>query len=255
MSITLRNVKGAPLTFAEMDANWTELLNSVSTVESSVTDHLEDSDSAHAASAISFAGGVYPDVQTAVESISVALGTEIDTHRNDETEAHFASAIGFLPPAGMTAENVQVAIEDLFANITYGTWTPTLLGTSSDPTITTNLAAGSWLKIGKRVFFTGRLWTATVSGGSGSALIGGLPYEVANDAGRGVVTFGFVRNFTSATSPLAGWMNLGAGAKNAFLLYRKASADARDALSTALTVAEWLGTSDVAFSGHYEAAS
>jgi hypothetical protein len=57
-----------------------------------------------------------------------------------------------------------------------GTWTPTLLGASSNPTVGYVLQTGHYTKIGNTVNLYCRLQTNSRSGGSGTALIGGLPF-------------------------------------------------------------------------------
>ena len=61
-----------------------------------------------------------------------------------------------------------------------GTWEPTIIGTSSSPTVTYQADnGGSYTKIGRVVYYTGCVrWTA-FSGGSGTARIGNLPFTSA----------------------------------------------------------------------------
>jgi hypothetical protein len=62
-----------------------------------------------------------------------------------------------------------------------GTWTPTYLGRTSNPTVSySGSTAGNYVKIGSLVYCRGTLRTSTVSGGSGDVLIGGLPFTVIN---------------------------------------------------------------------------
>ena len=57
-----------------------------------------------------------------------------------------------------------------------GTWTPTLLGASSNPTVGYVVQTGHYTKTGNAVNLYCRLQTNSRSGGSGTALIGGLPF-------------------------------------------------------------------------------
>jgi len=57
-----------------------------------------------------------------------------------------------------------------------GVITPVLLGTTSDPVVTYNFANGYYVRIGQVVVFSVSISTSTISGGSGSVRIGGLPY-------------------------------------------------------------------------------
>ena len=57
-----------------------------------------------------------------------------------------------------------------------GTWTPTLLGASSNPTVGYVVQTGHYTKTGNAVNLYCRLQTNSRSGGSGTALIGGMPF-------------------------------------------------------------------------------
>jgi hypothetical protein len=67
-----------------------------------------------------------------------------------------------------------------------GSWTPTVGGDGGDPTTTYNAQSGRYVKIGKLVYVWCRITVNTISGGSGSAVIRGLPFTSENvDAQRG----------------------------------------------------------------------
>jgi hypothetical protein len=87
-----------------------------------------------------------------------------------------------------------------------GTWTPTLGGTGSDPTVSYDHQIGWYVKIGNIVHFGARLqWnTSGSSGGSGDATIKTLPFASGGDAnlftGVGFVKLnfhGFDGNFSA----------------------------------------------------------
>jgi hypothetical protein len=81
-----------------------------------------------------------------------------------------------------------------------GSWTPTLLGSSSNPSVTyAGARSGQFLRIGNLVHVWGNLEWTSASGGSGNTLIGGLPFSVMFDA---AVALGS-RQF--ATTGWAGW--------------------------------------------------
>ena len=61
-----------------------------------------------------------------------------------------------------------------------GTWTPTLGGTSSNPTASYYQQRGYYTKIGNLVHFECFVQTSSTSGGSGNLTIQGLPFTVAN---------------------------------------------------------------------------
>ena len=61
-----------------------------------------------------------------------------------------------------------------------GTWTPVFQGTGSNPTVSYNIQVGRYVKVGTVITVSCRLQTASTSGGSGSLLIGGLPFAAQN---------------------------------------------------------------------------
>lgn len=71
--------------------------------------------------------------------------------------------------AGMTSE--------ILSDYETGTWTPTLLGSISNPTVTYTYQNGWYTKIGNIVYINLILTTSAASGGSGDLRIGGLPFS------------------------------------------------------------------------------
>jgi hypothetical protein len=101
-----------------------------------------------------------------------------------------------------------------------GTWEPTLQGSSGNPTVTYNGdTGGSYTKIGRMVYLTGCVrWSSAPNGGSGTAMIGGLPFTNAprtnGDNADGISSARAVLwNGTSSRTPTA----LGMKASNANL--------------------------------------
>ena len=71
-----------------------------------------------------------------------------------------------------------------------GSWTPVLGGASSDPTVSyTGNNAGAYTKVGNVVHVVGRVNTTSVSGGSGTALIRGLPFATSGARNAGAVGY------------------------------------------------------------------
>lgn len=60
-----------------------------------------------------------------------------------------------------------------------GTFTPTVLGSSSAGTANYTVQVGRYTKVGNRVFISGRIVYNTLTG-TGNMLVGGLPFTVAN---------------------------------------------------------------------------
>lgn len=63
-----------------------------------------------------------------------------------------------------------------YPTIATGTWTPTLLGSTSNPTNTYTVQVGSYVKIGVLVIVSFHVRISNTSGGSGNIRIGGLPF-------------------------------------------------------------------------------
>ncbi len=57
-----------------------------------------------------------------------------------------------------------------------GTWTPTIIGSTTNPTNTYTLQVGSYVKVGKLLLASFQVSISNTSGGSGNIRIGGLPF-------------------------------------------------------------------------------
>jgi hypothetical protein len=90
-----------------------------------------------------------------------------------------------------------------------GTFTPNYGGSGSNPTVTYNRRNGRYVKIGQFVQVTIEIQTDSVSGGSGSLQVTGLPFTSLDDryTGNGVV--GYADSFTSQ-APRAGYVAINA---------------------------------------------
>ena len=97
-----------------------------------------------------------------------------------------------------------------------GTWTPTYLGTTGNPTITYTVQLGVYTKIGNTVHCQGRLQTSAASGGSGAVQVGNFPFECKTGNDRGVLNIGYSNDWVTQ-APETGHMENGGNA--AFLRY------------------------------------
>ena len=68
-----------------------------------------------------------------------------------------------------------------------GTWTPTFNRGSSQPTVTYTNQVGSYTKIGRQVTAVFDITASSISGGSGDAIIGGLPFVKGNFPSMSIV--------------------------------------------------------------------
>jgi len=80
-----------------------------------------------------------------------------------------------------------------------GSWTPTFLGTTGDPTVGYDgTVSAHWYRIGEIVYVSCFLMTDSISGGTGNVLVGGLPYNVENDeCCNGGISISFSSDFTT----------------------------------------------------------
>jgi len=67
---------------------------------------------------------------------------------------------------------------ELLADYEEGTFTPTLVGTTTNPTVTYGLQRGGYTKIGRIVTVTVHISWTDFSGGSGNVAFGNLPFAI-----------------------------------------------------------------------------
>jgi hypothetical protein len=72
---------------------------------------------------------------------------------------------------------------ELFADYEEGTWTPTLVGTTTNPTVTYSLQRGIYTKVGRIVTVSVYMGWSALSGGSGNIAFGGLPFTIESTVG------------------------------------------------------------------------
>jgi len=102
------------------------------------------------------------------------------------------SGTGISFPATQSASSDANTLDDYEE----GTWTPTLQGSTTNPTVTYATQTGSYTKVGNMVTVFVRLQTSAVSGGSGTALIGGLPFAVNSTGYRNGGAIGYFSGVT-----------------------------------------------------------
>jgi hypothetical protein len=103
-----------------------------------------------------------------------------------------ATGVGITFPATQSASSDANTLDDYEE----GTWTPTMQGSITNPTVTYVTQTGSYTKVGNMVTLFGRLQTGgALIGGSGTALIGGLPFAVSSTYRNGGA-IGYISNVT-----------------------------------------------------------
>lgn len=80
----------------------------------------------------------------------------------------------------LTAQTAAPPIWTTPTDYQEGTWTPTLLGSTTNPTVTYSQQTGRYTKIGRQVMLQCVVRSSAQSGGSGDLVIGGLPFTSAN---------------------------------------------------------------------------
>jgi hypothetical protein len=78
-----------------------------------------------------------------------------------------------------------IGTSELLADYEEGTWTPTITGSSSNPTVTYGLQRGVYSKVGRLVTATAYLSWSAFSGGSGDCYISDLPFVIEGAVGAG----------------------------------------------------------------------
>jgi hypothetical protein len=88
-----------------------------------------------------------------------------------------STGAGITFPASQSASTDANTLDDYEE----GTWTPTITGSSSNPTVTYTAQTGFYTKIGRMVSIQGRVGLSARTGGGGNLRISGLPF--ANGGG------------------------------------------------------------------------
>ena len=96
----------------------------------------------------------------------------VGTTTNNASGGVIQVSNGITFPATQSASSDANTLDDYEE----GTWTPTLTGASSDPTVTYTTQTGQYTKVGRVVHVQCSIVPATYSGGSGVLRIAGLPF-------------------------------------------------------------------------------
>ena len=119
-----------------------------------------------------------------------------------------------------------------------GTWTPQFQGSVTNPTVSYSSTVGEYVKIGKLVHVSGRIYVTSSSGLSGNLLIGNLPFTVvcASNTENSPITVGasFGSGWTTTNiAPQGGFVNHN---QTRATLIGFDSSDPRDGADTRLTI-------------------
>ena len=120
-----------------------------------------------------------------------------------------------------------------------GTWTPALIGTTTNPTLTYTARSGLYTKIGNLVQIRGFMLVSITVAGVGSLQLSGLPFTSANTT-ETPGSVGYNSCFTATGAPLVFAVGQNATVCN---FYKTTTADARSGTYLALSAATDLNLS------------
>jgi hypothetical protein len=121
----------------------------------------------------------------------------------------YESGVGIIFPATQVASSNANSLDDYEE----GSWTPAIDRLSSSPSVSYSNQIGTYVKIGRMVFCFFDMTASSISGGSGSAAITGLPFTVrSNMAGFSVGQYRDASAITAgaASTNLKGYAERGA---------------------------------------------
>ena len=119
-----------------------------------------------------------------------------------------ASGAGITFPATASASSDANTLDDYEE----GTWTPTLIGTTTNPTVTYNLQRGLYTKVGRTVTISVYMAWSAISGGSGNIAVGNFPFTIESTPGTyggGAVAYFDGFTFTAGRTSVGLWPQSG----------------------------------------------
>lgn len=124
---------------------------------------------------------------------SVALGQVLVSKGTGITSAWSAT---------MPITSITINGGTTLSTYTEGTWTPTIIGSSGNPTVSYTTQVGRYNRTGNSVLLTCQVVASSISGGSGNAGVGGLPFTTANVANQQYIYSTTMQNTTFAAGYL-----------------------------------------------------
>ena len=155
---------------------------------------------------------------------------------------------GITFPASQSASSNANTLDDYEE----GAFTPTINGSSTDPTATYTAQLGRYIKVGRMVWIQVQIGTSAISGGSGILKIGGLPFTISTASGNGYAapSLALINNITfSGTDTMIGGL-FDQSTTTINLMTFKSNAGYND-----LQVAAWGASATLVISGTYQTAN
>lgn len=136
-----------------------------------------------------------------------------------------------------------------YATPFFGTWTPTIVGSSTAGSQTYAAQEGWYVKIGKLVIAQGRITLSANSGGSGSAVINGLPFGSGAGANsQGLLSIAYAGGLTHQASYTQFGGYVGVSASSA-----RIAEIGSGQVASEMTIANVAATADIIFTAVYQA--
>jgi len=137
------------------------------------------------------------------------------------------------------ATSIKFGSGSVLSSYEEGTWTPTLIGTTTNPTVTYGLQRGVYTKVGRIVTVSVYLTWSAFSGGSGNVAFGNLPFTI--ESGTGASAAGSISLFDGFT--------LTAGRTSVGLLGASNTTYGLPSCSGSGVTSQYIGVGSVAASG------
>ena len=130
-----------------------------------------------------------------------------------------------------------------------GTWTPAIIGGTTNPTVTYSDNYGYYTKVGRLVHVYGRTQISTISGGAGYLFISGLPFTVNSYGGRYATgSLGYTGGWNTIT-PL---VIIAPHNTSRVELYGSSGTSSRDSITSIIYLSYAQAGSDIIYSLTYE---
>jgi hypothetical protein len=149
-----------------------------------------------------------------------------------------ASGSGITFPAAQSASTNANTLDDYEE----GTWTPSFIGSVSNPTITYGNRFGYYVKVGSMVYCSFRINIATTAGGSGGLYVSGMPFTGATGPDQfSALTVGYQTAFLTAAPTYGRWFLPGSAVYELYY-YSNPTTEAPIGVSHLQNGTEFIGT-------------
>jgi hypothetical protein len=162
------------------------------------------------------ASGTAGNAITFTQSLALGKGTTLVLENGTSS-----SGTGIAFPATQNPSSEANTLDDYEE----GTWTPSIIGSASNPSIVYGIRYGQYTKVGRLCYFVfGITGMSSYSGGSGRVLVTGLPFTAAaSQTGNGApantlvsymtMTSGYtqITNYVDPSTTNVNWLETGTG--------------------------------------------